>query len=413
MTEVEKKYRDPRAEKLRASGMVGNPVPRVKAGSEAMRRARVSRRQGALGASLSESVRKKVRAQPGTDIQFLHPALAGGALSICMAIAGFVADGFIAMVVLGAAGFVLGVLVIRAMKGNRGIRDAGEALASAAEFDAFVAARGARLPDSATASLGEMKSLFARLFPALRSTQAVGALGADDVFFIHQSIKRYLPDAIDPYLALQTPTDKALQAMQARSQAEAAALALQAVKAREADLFADPNAPVIGNPEGDVTVVEFFDYNCPYCRQAAPELKMLIERDPMIRVVMREWPILGPDSVYAARASLAARSQGKYAEFHDAMMAMPRANEIAVRRVATDLGLDLAQLTDGMQDPSVAAHLDKSNELSSNLGINGTPGFVIGETIIRGYTTYEDLAAVVADTRANSAAAPEPGAADE
>lgn len=206
---------------------------------------------------------------------------------------------------------------------------------------------------------------------------------------------------------------EALQALQARAQADAEAQAQQAVKAQEADLFSDPDAPVIGNSDGDVTVVEFFDYNCPYCKKTAPELKMLIAKDPMIRVVMREWPILGPDSVYAARASLAARAQGKYAEFHDALMGMPRANPATVRRVATELGLDLDRLTADMQDPTVTAHIDKSNALTSSLGINGTPGFVIGETIIRGYSSYDDLAAVVVETRARTKAAATAGASDE
>lgn len=214
MTEGPRRYRDPRAEKLRASGMAGNPAPRVKADGEAMRRARLSRQQGALGTPLEERVRKQVRAQPGASVRVFHPALGGVAIAICMAFAGFLADGFIAMVVLGIGGFVVGVVILRLINSNRGVKNAGDALATAAEFDVFVASRAARLPVGAMASLNEMKSLFARLFPALHSTQAAGVFGVDDVFFVHQAVKRYLPDAIDPYLALQAPTDASLQAMQ-------------------------------------------------------------------------------------------------------------------------------------------------------------------------------------------------------
>ncbi|WP_291738094.1 DsbA family protein, partial [Leisingera sp. F5] len=91
-------------------------------------------------------------------------------------------------------------------------------------------------------------------------------------------------------------------------------------------------------------IVEFFDYNCPYCRRAAPEVNALIDEDPDLRVVMREFPILGPDSETAARASLAARAQGKYAEFHDALMAQPRANAATIRRTANEVGLDFERL---------------------------------------------------------------------
>lgn len=209
-------------------------------------------------------------------------------------------------------------------------------------------------------------------------------------------------------LVLQTIRDnpaivgEALQTLQTQAQDLADAQAKDALKAQEANLFADPNAPVIGNPAGDVTVVEFFDYNCPYCKKAAPEVAALIAQDPMVRVVMREWPILGPDSVYAARAALAARSQGKFAEFHGAMFEEPHANEATVRRVATALGLDLDLLATEMGDASVAAHLDLSNKLAASLGINGTPGFVIGDAIIPGLASSQDLALAVAEARAQS-----------
>ncbi|MEN8742916.1 MAG: DsbA family protein, partial [Phaeobacter gallaeciensis] len=133
-----------------------------------------------------------------------------------------------------------------------------------------------------------------------------------------------------------------LEKQQADAQAETQAEVLRSQR----DLIErDPNAPVLGNPEGDVTVVEFFDYNCPYCRRVKPEVRALIEEDPNIRLVYREWPILGDGSVFAAKAALAARAQGKYEEFHWAMMAIKgRAQEATVLRVAEEVGLDLEQL---------------------------------------------------------------------
>ena len=220
-------------------------------------------------------------------------------------------------------------------------------------------------------------------------------------------------------LVLQTIRDnpavvgEALQTLQAQAQDVADTKAKEALKAQEANLFADPNAPVIGNPAGDVTVVEFYDYNCPYCKKVAPEVAALIDKDPKVRVVLREWPILGPDSQYAARAALAVRSQGKFAEFHAAMMGQQRANEATVRRVATELGLDLDRLSADMADASVAAHLDLSNKLAASLGINGTPGFVIGDTIIPGFVPYQDLELAVASVRAKLESTQQVGTGNE
>ena len=220
-------------------------------------------------------------------------------------------------------------------------------------------------------------------------------------------------------LVLQTIRDnpavvgEALQTLQAQAQDAADAKAKDALKTQQANLMADPNAPVIGNPDGDVTVVEFFDYNCPYCKKVTPEVQALIDKDPKVRVVLREWPILGPDSEYAARAALAVRAQGKFAAFHAAMMGQQRANEATVRRVAADLGIDMTRLAADMDAPEVAAHLDLSNKLAAELGISGTPGFVIGDTIIPGFVPYQDLELAVASVRAKSESTQQTGSGNE
>lgn len=173
----------------------------------------------------------------------------------------------------------------------------------------------------------------------------------------------------------------------------------EAIAERREELLSDPNSGVLGNPDGDTVIVEFYDYNCPYCRRAAPELSTLIAEDPDLRVVMREWPILGPDSEAAALASLAALAQGKFTAFHDALMAQPRANAATIRRAADAAGLDFAQLKADMRAPEFQAHIARSREIAQQLGITGTPTFIIGNTLVPGFVKSRQLAAIIAETR--------------
>ena len=193
---------------------------------------------------------------------------------------------------------------------------------------------------------------------------------------------------------------EALQALEQR-QAEAQAAAASAVLTNErAVLERDPNAPVLGNPEGDVTVVEFFDYNCPYCKRAMPEVDALLAEDGKIRFVLREWPILGEGSAFAARAALASRSQGKYAEMHNALMGMRGKVEAdTVLRVAAEIGLDVERLKRDMQSPDVEEHIATSMRLAEALGFNGTPAFVVGDQLIPGFVEKPQLAEAVGAAR--------------
>jgi protein-disulfide isomerase len=166
-------------------------------------------------------------------------------------------------------------------------------------------------------------------------------------------------------------------------------------------LESDPNAPVLGNPDGDATIVEFFDYNCPYCKQAAGEVKALIEADGNLRVVYREWPILGEGSLFAARAALAAREQGLYEEFHWALMAeRSRKDDAAVLRIATSVGLDIDRLRADMEAPEVAEHIAQSTEMARVLGFTGTPSFVVGDQGVFGLVPRDELAELVEAARA-------------
>lgn len=166
--------------------------------------------------------------------------------------------------------------------------------------------------------------------------------------------------------------------------AQAAASANTLASEREI-LERDPNAPVIGNPDGDVTVVEFFDYNCPYCKRVKPHMEALLAADKNVRVVYREWPILGEGSTFAARAALASRKQGKYEEFHWAMMGLnARAEESTVLRAAGQVGIDIGQLRRDMNSPAIDEHIQTSMRLARALGFSGTPSFVIGDALAPG-----------------------------
>jgi protein-disulfide isomerase len=165
-------------------------------------------------------------------------------------------------------------------------------------------------------------------------------------------------------------------------------------------LESDPNAPNLGNPEGDVTVVEFFDYNCPYCRSAGETMQALLAADANVRVIYREWPILGDDSVIAARAALAAREQGKYEAFHWALMnGEGRVTEAVIFKVARDLGMDIAQLEADMVSPAVQAHIALSNALAQQLGFTGTPAFIVGDKTAPGMLSFDEITILVAEAR--------------
>lgn len=185
-----------------------------------------------------------------------------------------------------------------------------------------------------------------------------------------------------------------------RNKAQAAAQAEVLLRQRDF-LENDPNAPFVGNAEGSTVVVEFFDYNCPYCKRAAGDVKALLEADEDVRVVYREWPILGEGSVFAARAALAARAQDKYEEMHWGLMEMRgRAEEASVLALARSVGLDMDRLVADMQGDEVNDHIANSLQLAQSLGFTGTPAFVIGDALVPGAVPLSDLQGYIADARA-------------
>ena len=191
-----------------------------------------------------------------------------------------------------------------------------------------------------------------------------------------------------------------LQAAEAKLKADKADEAKQAIAARRNELLHDAGSPVAGNPDGDVTIVEFFDYRCPYCKQVEPSLETLVKQDPKLRIVYKEYPVLGEASVYAARMALAARKQGRYAAFHDAMMATKgEINQDVIQRVAAAAGVDVAKAKTEMNTPDIDALIKQNYALAEALDIQGTPAFIVGDTLVPGATDIARLRQLVADAR--------------
>lgn len=176
--------------------------------------------------------------------------------------------------------------------------------------------------------------------------------------------------------------------------------AQQELAAHRRQVFADPATPVGGNPEGNATIVEFFDYSCPYCKGIEPKLEQLLAKDHNLRLVYKEFPVLGPESVVAARAALAANRQGKYGAFHDAMMALKGPfDDERIYQVARSVGLDVARLKRDMASPQIGAALKANFTLADALDVHGTPTFIIGKEIVPGAVDTARLEHLIAAAR--------------
>ncbi len=192
----------------------------------------------------------------------------------------------------------------------------------------------------------------------------------------------------------------ALQDMRRQEEAAAHSKAAAALKQRRDEIQRDPAAPVAGNPDGDVVIVEFFDYRCPYCKQVAERVIDVARKDGKVKVVFREFPILGPDSVFAARAALAAQRQGRYVEYHVALMRLKdKLTEELVFRTAQGVGLDVERLKKDMASPEISRHLEKNADLAEELNIRGTPAFIVGNQLVPGAIDVPTLEKLIAEAR--------------
>ncbi len=195
--------------------------------------------------------------------------------------------------------------------------------------------------------------------------------------------------------------EEAIGILRAKRQEEERKRAEAAIAENGEALHSHPMSPVSGNTEGDVTVVEFFDYRCGFCKRALPAMEALLEADANVRVVWKEFPILGPVSVFAARAAMAAERQDRYLPFHLALMKEPELTEGKVVELAVGAGLDMERLRRDMEDPAIAAYLDETRALAQQIGINGTPAFVVGGRLVGGAVDAARMKELVAAARAD------------
>jgi protein-disulfide isomerase len=231
-------------------------------------------------------------------------------------------------------------------------------------------------------------------FPAAAQTEQ-STFDAEAKQAIETIVHQYLVE--HPEVLLE-----ALDSLEAKRATEQMASQKAAIEKFGAKLFASPEGTVLGNPEGDVSVVEFFDYNCGYCKHALADMDALIAADPDLRFVLKEIPVLGPQSVEASRVSLAVREMApeRYAEFHRALLGRRGvADEASAIAVAQDLGLDVAALRSAMASPAVSQAIAESNEIAEGLAINGTPTYVFSDAVMAGAVGVDALAAALANVR--------------
>jgi protein-disulfide isomerase len=236
--------------------------------------------------------------------------------------------------------------------------------------------------------------LVLRYSPAGKLTGASGPVSADQAR-VEGILRDYLTKNPEILVEMTTDLDKRQAAEQAAQQ--------QKVISDNADaIFRSPVSHVAGNPNGDVSVVEFFDYNCPFCRHALHDVVKLIDDDGKVRLVLKELPILGDDSVAAAKLALASNKQGKYFEMHQKLLSEPgKADKAKALQIAKGLGLDVDQLQKDAEDPDVKKALDEAKDLANKLGLQGTPLFLIGDRTISGAPDdlFDQLKAKVAEVR--------------
>jgi protein-disulfide isomerase len=183
---------------------------------------------------------------------------------------------------------------------------------------------------------------------------------------------------------------EAVSELEKRQAAVEAGRAKEALSKHRDALFNSPRQVVLGDPQGQTTLVEFFDYNCGYCKRALDDMLTLMKGDPKLRIVLKEFPVLGPGSVDAAQVAVAVRMQDKsggkkYLEFHQKLLGnrgpVDKARALAA---AKDAGFDLARIEKDLQSPEVKATLEETMKLGEALGINGTPSYVVGDTVVPG-----------------------------
>jgi protein-disulfide isomerase len=248
---------------------------------------------------------------------------------------------------------------------------------------------------------GMLRFLIAAALASITSSALAQAPPATPAFSPEQS--RAIEQTVHDYL-LSHPEliIEVLQEAKEKQKEDRVERARDSINSSRGELLDDPGSPVGGNPKGDVTIIEFFDYRCPYCKAVEPSIEALLREDANLRIVYKEYPILGTASVFAARVALAARKQNKYDKFHEAMMATKGEAAITVPVVlgiARSVGLDLDKLKADVLSPDIDAILRRNYALADALNIEGTPGIVIGNAIANGAADVGSLRQMIAADR--------------
>ena len=247
-----------------------------------------------------------------------------------------------------------------------------------------------------------MKFLFPRLLPALLMAVALTASpmarAQDDLSPKQQeAVKKLVHDYI-----MENPgiIADAIEALRQKEDLAAEAAAKKTLTERKEEVFNDADSPVLGNPKGDVTLVEFFDYRCPYCKAMADQIADVVKADGKTKLVMKEFAVLGPESVTAAKAALASREQKKYEEFHRALMRLKEPlTEKTLMKTAADVGINTDKLKKDMDDPKIDTILKNNLKLAHDLNVDATPTFVIGDQIVTGAIPSQNLKQLIDQTR--------------
>jgi protein-disulfide isomerase len=224
----------------------------------------------------------------------------------------------------------------------------------------------------------------------------LGQMTDEERALFRDEVRAYLLD--NPEVIME-----AVQALEARQQQAQAQADFDLVAANADEIFNDGFSFVGGNPDGDITLVEFMDYRCGFCKRAFADVEKLLETDGNIRFVVKEFPILGEQSLLASRFAIATRLEAgddAYKSIHDALMTFNGDVTLpALRRLAETFSLDVDSIENRMEDPEVTEQIRKTRELAQRMQISGTPTFILEDEMLRGYLPFEEMEIIVADKR--------------
>ncbi|HUS97089.1 MAG TPA: DsbA family protein [Hyphomicrobiaceae bacterium] len=279
-----------------------------------------------------------------------------------------------------AAPIVLGTgLLLAIAGGNAGqtAQNAATATSTPSPAAATVLAQAAVTAPTATAKAGD---------------KATGGFSAEQEKEIGAIVRRYL--LANPQVLVDVSKELERQQSELKSQSQ-----LKLISNQKNEIFRSPLDFVMGNPKGDVTIVEYFDYNCGWCKRALGEVSKLAEQDPNVRIVMKEFPIFGEHSEFAARAAMASNAQGKYWDFHVALMKEKRVTKENTLTIAASVGIDVDKLKVEMEKPKYMQAIKQNGAIAQALGIEGTPGFIMDGRVNPGFMPVASIKQTLAEIR--------------